>query len=449
MLGLAAVLSAAAGCGADGLAHAGANRAAPVEAVSRLVFAEDPVGSQETAQRWGATEEVEIRGFVGPGDEAGIELIAAAGGIARAEPRTQPDYARANRLALQLQAVAASPDSPVELEIEFHDDRARNRFWQVVTLEHGDWQTVELPLPQLRYDRGVVPRWEDVTAWGFTFRTDAHLKIRSFELYEDGDEASPYLGADDLRALFPDPGEVRQAHRGSFVVMTNHPELDMTAVHDALEQMHRRTLLHFPNLQTPERPVPLLIFETPKQYRRFWKTFSERVGSSARPLPEDHGYTWLGVATASYSDRYGPVRPIYVHEASHALLERSLGLDAQRSWLFEGLGNYEQLEISGQDISRVYREALTRSDVKMPLEELVAGDPIPTSRYWQATLLVEWMLEDPTRTRALGAAMEEMRVSGSADLRPVLDRHFGLDLPRLSAEFWSWAWSRYARTPGA
>jgi hypothetical protein len=140
---------------------------------------------------------------------------------------------------------------------------------------------------------------------------------------------------------------------------------------------------------------------------------------------------------------------VYVHEASHALIERSLGLDAQRSWLFEGLGNVAQLAISNQDIEAVYRQGLTRSGVKMPMFEMVSGRAIPTARYWQATMLVEFMLADAGRTRALADALTQMRAMGSADLRPHLDRQFGMDVPSFSAAFWSWAWARYARGPGS
>ena len=218
---------------------------------------------------------------------------------------------------------------------------------------------------------------------------------------------------------------------------------------DALVAMHDATKAAFPRLPEPERTVPLVIFSDEAGYRAFWDDLATRTGSHARPLSEDEGYTWLGVATAWYSDAYGPVRPVYVHEASHALLERSLGLNAQRSWLFEGLGNVSQLAVSGQDIESVYRQGLTRSGVKMPVFEMVSGGAIPTNRYWQATMLTEFLLADASRTRALSDALLEMRAMGSADLRPHLDRQFGMDVPSFSAAFWSWAWARYARGPGS
>jgi hypothetical protein len=445
--GVLLALSGGGGHDVDGLAHARDGDRYEVPAPSRLVFEEATVGATQTLHRW-STEEVEVEGWVDGEGDAGVRFWAQAGGTARAEPHTRPEFEWGNRTRITLRAPDASEDVPMVVEVAFHDELAGNRFWKVVELTHSDWETLDLDLGMLRYDRGRLPRWEDVSAWGFTFRTGGHLQVRSFELWSDGDEVTPYLDVDRLRSGFPDPAIVRQKHRGSFVVLTDHVGLDLDQVLESLVEMQRRTQRVFPELTVPSRPVPVLVFATESDYRRFWDSYASAVGSPARPLREDHGYTWQGVATAWFSDEFGPVRPLYIHEASHALLERSLGLDAQRSWLFEGLGNVEQLEISQQDIARVYRDGLLRSELKMPIEELIDGRPIPTSRYWQATLLVEWMLADGGRTAALAGALADMRTSGSADLRPHLERHFGMDTARFSASFWAWAWTRYARSPG-
>jgi hypothetical protein len=416
---------------------------------ARMLFCEAVVGRGETAERWISSPEVEVTGFVTADGDAGVQLRAIAGGTVRATPEPRPDFAGANRVRIDLAVANASPESPVQVELSFYDDAQHNRWWKLVRFDDPSWHTLEVELPYLRYDRGTLPRWEDVVAWGMTFRTDADVRIRSFQLWQDAGEPGPYLRPDQLRDAFADPSRVRIAQRGAFTVLTDTTALDTDAVLGALHDMHTRTLARFPGLATPEQTVPLLVFADESSYRAFWRELSADMGSHARPLEEDEGYTWLGVATATYSDAYGKVRPVYVHEASHALIERALGLDAQRSWLFEGLGNVAQLDVSGQDIASVYRQGLVRSGAKMPVFEMLAGGAIPTGRYWQATLLVQFLLADAGRTHALAAALDDMRATGSADLRPHLERHFGMDVPRFSAAFWSWAWAEYARGPGA
>lgn len=431
-----------AGCGSpSGDPTAGARDADPLD--SRLLYCEAPVGQEETGQRWSTSADAVVSGFLTEGGDAGVEISAGAGSTVRADPRSRPDYDHASRVLIHLAVENAAKNHPVEIEVSFFDDLRVNRFWKVVRVTDPGWQTLEIDLPFLRYDRGRLPRWNDVRAWGMTFRDDAHVRIRSIELWQDDDQPTPALGVHALRPLFDEPSVVRTFEREGFAVMTDAPELRGEEVLDALVAMKHRMAARFDRVPQLDGEVPLLIFATDDGYRRFWKRVAERTGSSVAPLPQDAGYTWLGVATTGYSDEYGAVRPVYVHEASHALVERALGIDAHRSWLFEGLANIDQLEVSKQEMKSLYRKGLTRPGVKMPVFELVSGRPIPTTRYWQATLMMQFLLDDPKRRRALNEALADMRVEGSADLRPWLLRHFGEDMPRFSASFWRWAWTTY------
>jgi len=363
-----------------------------------------------------------------------IRMALPGGGVLR----------HADRVVVDLRAPFASDRTPLEFEIAFYDDAQRNRWWRSVRLADSDWQSIEISLPYLRYDRGAVPLWENVTSWGVTVRSGAEVHVGAIEAWRDSPEGDAYLGPEELVDSFPHPERVREASEGAFVVLTDAPDLELEPVLDALVQMQERVAERFPELSVPDGSVPLLVFSSSIAYRSFWSAFNIRAGTSAKPLPEDQGYTWLGIATASYSDAYGPVRPIYVHEASHALLERGLGVDAQRSWLFEGLGNLEQLQVSGQDISAVYRAGLASAFAKAPVQEMVAGRPISTDHYWQATLLLEWLLSDPQRAEALSECLVDMRFAGSVDLRPLIEHHFGFDTARFAAEFWRWARDHYA-----
>jgi hypothetical protein len=435
----------ASGCEGDAVAHVQPASSAEREAedyphlVARHGIAEDVHADDRWVGKGVALHRVSAEG------DAWMEVAAEAGGGVRTFPKPRLPLARSDRATLLIRAEAATPEQPVEVELAFYDALRGNRFWRPLTLEDGEWQELDVDLAHLRYDRGAVPRWEDVTSWGLEFQTASTVDVRGLTLWQDGSNASPYLSERDLRSAFAAPSLVRVGDRAPFVVLTDDPRLDIDSVLEALIEMDTRMRGRFPDLPTPDRPVPLLVFSTEESYRTFWRQFAARAGARAGPLAEDEGYTWMGVATTYYSDEYGLVRPTYVHEASHALLERSLGLAAQRSWLFEGLGVFDQLEVSRQDLRFVYAQGLRRSDLKMPVDELVSGKPIPTSRYWQATLLMEWILVDAERTAALAAALEDMRRRGSADLRWLVSRHFDMDMATFTAEFWGWATDTYGR----
>jgi hypothetical protein len=404
-----------------------------------LLYRREFVGDELFASPW-----VEIGGVTPVPLESiarGARLEGAAGGRIRFRPSEGLPMASARRAVLELRAIGNLP-SPIRVELELVDEATGGRLVSPFEL-HGGPQRVEIPLQFLRYDRGRIPHTNRVTSWGLRFVDAATIDVVAFELWRDEAFDGPELAATDLVNAFEDPERVRMYERGPFVLLTDAPRLDVEGVLASLDAMHARTRELLPHMPTPNGPVPLLVFADEREYRAFWESFSARFGVRVLPQKEDEGFTWHGVATAWFSDRYGPVRPTYVHEAHHALLERAYGLAAQRSWLFEGLANLEQLEISHQELASVYHRGLRRADKTSSLSELLDGRPIRTDRYWQVTLFVQWLVENPERRVALDSALFEMAQRGSADVRPVVRRHFGSDLDALGVAFWSWAWATY------
>lgn len=371
----------------------------------------------------------------------GARLDAEAGARIRFRTQSGLPVALARRAVIEVRAIG-SVTAPMNVELELLDEATGGRLVAPFVL-HGGPQRIEIPLQFLRYDRGRVPKASRVTSWGLRFVDAAVIDLVAFELWREEEFAGPELTTDDLVHSFADPERVRVYERGPFVLLTDAPRLDIDPVLASLETMHARTRELLPHMPAPVGPVPLLVFTDKREYRAFWESFSARFGARVIPFEEDEGFTWQGVATAWFTDRYGAVRPTYVHEAHHALLERAYGLAAQRSWLFEGLANLEQLEISHQELASVYRRGLRRADKTSSLNELLDGRSIRTDRYWQATLLAEWLVSDPGRRTALDSALFEMAQRGSTDMRPVLRHHFGTDLDALGIDFWSWAWTRY------
>ncbi|HWB81554.1 MAG TPA: hypothetical protein VG755_41620 [Nannocystaceae bacterium] len=387
--------------------------------------------SQLPSASWIGVEPLDVEGA------RGLHMRAASGGRLRIAPEGAFPIGHAQRARLTVVA-----NAPAKIEVELWDPVADARVFRGLELAEGE-QTLEIELPYVRYDRGRVAHASRATQWGLHFVDAVELELRSFQLWQDQLGADAELDVEHLVEAFPDPRRVVVYRRGPFAVLTDEPRLDPLAVLDALEHMHAHTLAMLPDMPAPESTVPLLVFRNERSYRQFWPRFTARFGLELAPLKEDDGYTWHGVATAWFSDRYGKVRPTYVHEAHHALFERSYGLAAQRSWLFEGLANLEQLAVSQQDLKGVYRHGLRRADASSSLLELADGKPIRTARYWQATLVCEWLLADEGRRAALGSALDEMAQRGSTDLRPLAGRHFGVELDKLAVDFWSWAWLRY------
>ena len=403
--------------------------ALPLGLIYRRALLDDDVLEAPTA----VLEHVVVGGR-GTRPGGGIVLEAESGGRLRVVPHSPAPIAAATRMRLVL-----ATDAATRLEIELHDPVVGTRLYRHVDVPEGE-QTIDVRMVDLRYDRGVIPRADRADSWGVRFVDGGAIELRAFELWRDDDLGPAERELAALRDDFDDPAAVTTYRRGAFALLSDAPRLDPEAVFDALDRMHGSVRTLLPSMPFAHRPTPLLVFADATEYGRFWRRFSARVGADIRPLEHDEGLTWQGVATASWSDEYPRVRPTFVHEAHHALLERSYGLSAGRSWLFEGLAILEQLEISAQDLRPVYRRGLHRRDASAELGALTDGTPIDTRGYWQAAMLAHWLTADPGRRAATDAMLLEMAARGDTDLRPIVDRYFGVEFAALSVDFWSWAW---------
>ena len=206
--------------------------------------------------------------------------------------------------------------------------------------------------------------------------------------------------------------------------------------------MYGRTRADLPTLPAPPRPAPLLVFAADGDYRAFWPRFARRF-EAAMAAPRSGGFTALGVASAAAAADPAAIRPVFVHEASHALMGPMLGLDNRGEWLLEGLATRYQLAFSGQDIAPIARAGLADARGRATFEDLLDGEPIPEARYWQAALVIDWMLADPARRERLLAALGAMRRRGSTDLRPLARGYFGVPMADLESSWLAWARGRF------
>lgn len=367
---------------------------------------------------------------------AGLAIVASVGGLLQMDTPLGASLPQASRLRLVVTVA-----EPTTIEVELRDDRGL-RLWRPFELEPGT-RTVDVRFTDLRYDRGIAARVDDMRRWGVRLPRGGAFEIEAMELWRDDARSSDDREIEALRDDFDDPARVTEHRRGSFVVLTDADALVATTVLDALDRTEQNARRLLPRMPSVPSPVPLLVFADAGEYKRFWTRFGARLGTKVGPRAEDEGLTWQGVATAVWSSEWPQVRPTFTHEAHHALLERSYRLSASRSWLFEGLAILEQLEISHQDLRPVYRKGLRRRHAAAYLEDLTDGAPIDTGQYWQAAMFVGWLTSDPGRLAALDAALIEMSAHGDTNLGPVVARYFGTDFRGLSVDFWSWAWLAY------
>jgi hypothetical protein len=225
------------------------------------------------------------------------------------------------------------------------------------------------------------------------------------------------FGAAPRRIITPD-----------YALLTDYAELDVAMLTNRLNALtgDLRTLL--PAAKPPRRPPMLLIFATPEAYRQFPPRFAA-LFKSAAASPDNDGFTMLGVASSAWNAQKGTLRPVYLHEFTHAWLEQNGGLVCDGTWLHEGVANYVQLRHFPQaNFAALVRQSLAQEATHvMPLRQLLSSRSVPLNRYWQTVTVLDLLLHKPPYAGKFPALFAELLRRNSVDLAPALQPVYGVD----------------------
>ncbi len=255
-----------------------------------LVFAESSVATTAAPKRWVGTAGVEIEGFETP-KRAGVAFNAPAGGRVRAKPSGLPNFSRATEAKVRIAVDNATHEHPVEVGFAFYDDSHLNRWEKAVTFEDAGWKTVTLRLPMLS-GRGIAPRWDDVSAWGMSFRQRARVKVQSFELWSGGTPTSPEVGFGLLGMAVGEPPSLRAARKVGLALLGDEPAMELESVFDGFVMMHAQVQERFPMLPDPRHEVPVLVLSSQTAFRSFWNVVAGVPTDRGRP--RESRYDWMG-----------------------------------------------------------------------------------------------------------------------------------------------------------
>ena len=160
-----------------------------------------------------------------------------------------------------------------------------------------------------------------------------------------------------------------------------------------------------------DRPL-LLILERPDAFPALFEKLGEAWNVKISP-PKAGGYTVQDIAAAAWDPAQGFERPVYLHEAVHAIAARRLRLvpgHPGHDWLQEGLANYVQVCFHpGSLANEVYPREFARPvgegrGLFVPLADLLPKS-VSGRHYAQLASLVAWFLaEQPAELRAITAA---------------------------------------------
>lgn len=412
------------------------------------IFREDFDGPGKLSERWQVDGEarasrldVPAPGIIPGVQGKGLYIDARPGAKIYTRRFTEKlDFSSCARVVFRINAERVDEDRPLAMEIWGYSGERSAWRWHGVEVKRVGWRKVEIPLCEFLFSPGSAVGWPEVERIAFFFRGSGSAWIDSIEFLPGEAPGASWWTAAALReAAFPDGREVRVLERQPFLVVTDSAQLDGPELLRSLAEMNESVRRDFPMLPEAKGPVPLIVFAREEEYRDFWPRLAGKLGAKVR-RPAEAGFTALAIATSYADPAPEKVRPVFVHEANHALMQQITGIALDSEWLFEGLACRYQVAYSREDLRPAIARGLADPANRTPLETLINGKPIGVKQYWQATSVVDWLLADPARREHLGKTLlGTMRKKGETNLLPYLGELAGMDVDTMEAAWAEWA----------
>lgn len=353
-------------------------------------------------------------------------------------------------------AAVRAPGATRTIELRWYALDARNRplFQRRVDLEPGEkWVRLDEPLRTWRWDNRRVGDWDEVTSVTVVVAAPDVERVDLDDVRFTG-AADEARNADWLLDLaFADrPRET--AHADGLLVATDAVDAfapaDLNRLRDDMRRARAWLRRTFGDAARPTddvaAPAALLIFKNAHDYPQFY----ERLGRAWRvniAAPRAQGYTVQDVATSTYDPKLGPRRPVYFHEAVHAIVARDLRLLAghePHKPLQEGIANFLQVCAHPQSLPRsAYVKHFAR-----PIDpggggffkalETLFTKPVTTKEYAQLASVIAYLVErEPKLLRDLARGLAD---GGTAT--EVIARA-GTTWAKLEAAWFAWGQERF------
>jgi hypothetical protein len=356
------------------------------------------------------------------------------------------------KLTAAVRVTSEQPD--VELRWLAVDGDKHPLFQRRFTLKPGEqWVRIDEPLRAWRWDNRRVGDWDEVKEIALVVASAGVKRLDLDDVRFTGrataDERETWL----LDLAFADRSRETAGGDGMLVAtdaVDAFAEPDLQRLLGDVRRARAFVRGAFGDAVRPTdqhaAPVALLIFQEPEHFGDLFKRLGEQWRATITP-PKAHGYTIQDVAASTYEERLGPRRPVYLHEAVHAIVARDLRLVIGHAphWpLHEGIANYVQLCAFPHSIDRSAYVKAFANDIDptgrgffKPLEVLFAKRGT-TREYAQLASVVAYLVE---RDRPLLAALAKGLADGQS-ASDVLAKH-GTTWAKLQDAWIEWGRARF------
>ncbi len=349
---------------------------------------------------------------------------------------------------------AAESNGPVLMRWIAMDEDNGLIFQRQFEIVGGAWQRMEWPLPMWRWGNEKMGAWSEVKSLVLRVESQAS-EILLDQLAVEADDSVEAAAEEGMIKLAYANRPASMVRIDEFLVSTDAleevPQEQLVAIVDHMKRIRGWIRRNFAGANKPVEdggPVAMFVFRKREHYAEFFRNLGRQWSVDILP-PACSGYTIQDICAATWEPPPdGKIRPVYLHEATHALVSRELRLltgEPSQAWLQEGLANYLQLCLFPKSMRRDqyvkhFAQPIDKDSFFRPLSEIL-GKPVASARYAQLASLTAFLVQErPQWLQELAAGLAQKK-----DIKAILKEH-DLTLDELQRQWMQWGQKEFAES---
>lgn len=347
---------------------------------------------------------------------------------------------------------AAEANAPIVMRWIAMDEDNGLIFQRRFEINGGQWQRMEWPLPMWRWGSEKMGAWSEVKSLVLRVESQAS-EIWLDQLAIEADDSVESASEEAMMKLAYGDRPASMVRTDEFMISTDAlaevSQSQLVAILDHLKRIRGWVRRNFADVDKPIEdggPVAMFVFRKRENYAEFFRGLGRQWSVEIQP-PACSGYTIQDICAAVWEPPPdGQIRPVYLHEATHALVSRELRLltgEPAHAWLQEGLANYLQLCLFPTSMRReryikLFSQPIDKDSFFRPLSEII-GKPVASSRYAQLASLTAFLVQErPQWLQQIAVSLAQKK-----DITAIL-KELDLTLDELQRQWLLWGQKEFA-----
>lgn len=338
-------------------------------------------------------------------------------------------------------------EGDVVFEFQIMDKSNTSRFWRKVTVSHKGWKKITLPLRWFRWAGKISPSWNEISRIAFFPRAKCSFVVDQIQFEDLDGKAGLFVNsAEDIsKNLLPDSDP--KSYEKDFLIVSENKKVDVQKLGEHFEKVLNEIYLKVPSLKREKNEAKpyLVIVNDGEGFKKALGKFGELQVSQV-PGTELSGYSMMNSAFSSYSEKYGTMRPVYLHEFMHAVMATQGRILKSHNWVHEGFANYIQMKYQPQKgLGKIILQSMNREGLNNHILKLTENDDIQFKDYVYVLMIAETLWECEKYSTKIGQFFEYVENSGDTNFKEILKKIYQKSFDEFMADLKEFLAAKHSR----